>query len=90
MKRLLAVAERAIGSTANQALFSTLGAVLDFADSCSPADDLTLLVVRRRGAAQNGQSLSDKKDSSTSQNRASSALRPKKAGKRGRGSKQLN
>ena len=28
-------------------LFSTLAAVLDFADACPPTDDLTLLVVRR-------------------------------------------
>jgi hypothetical protein len=35
------------GATANQVLFSTLATVLDFADQCPPADDLTLLVVRR-------------------------------------------
>ena len=39
------------GGSANQVLFATLGAVLDFADTCPPADDLTLLVVRRAGVA---------------------------------------
>jgi serine phosphatase RsbU (regulator of sigma subunit) len=48
MARLTAAAEALRGSSANQVLFSTLGAVLDFADSCPPGDDLTLLVVRRR------------------------------------------
>jgi len=48
MERLTAAAKAIGGATANQVLFSTLGAVLDFADTCSPGDDLTLLVVRRR------------------------------------------
>jgi phosphoserine phosphatase RsbU/P len=44
----LATAGRASrGGNATQTLFSTLGAVLDFADGCSLSDDLTLLVVRR-------------------------------------------
>jgi sigma-B regulation protein RsbU (phosphoserine phosphatase) len=47
MARLTAAAKRNCGSTANQVLFSTLATVLDFADACPPADDLTLLVVRR-------------------------------------------
>jgi sigma-B regulation protein RsbU (phosphoserine phosphatase) len=50
MERLTAAAKAIGGATANQVLFSTLGAVLDFADTCSPSDDLTLLVVRRREA----------------------------------------
>jgi len=45
--RLSSAASALRGSTARQALFSTLGAVLDFAGSASPSDDLTLLVVRR-------------------------------------------
>jgi serine phosphatase RsbU (regulator of sigma subunit) len=46
--RRLAGAARAIfGASASKALFSLLGTVLDFADHCSPADDLTLLVLRR-------------------------------------------
>lgn len=46
--RLSAAARAVAGMSANRALFSTLGAVLDFADACPPGDDLTLLVVRRR------------------------------------------
>jgi serine phosphatase RsbU (regulator of sigma subunit) len=41
----------AAGRGASQMLFSTLGAVLDFADGRSLADDLTLLVVRREAKA---------------------------------------
>lgn len=44
---LLTAARAAGGGSASQTLFSTLGAVLDFADGCPPSDDLTLLVVRR-------------------------------------------
>jgi serine phosphatase RsbU (regulator of sigma subunit) len=52
----LATAARAVMSlNANKALFSLLGTVLDFADSCAPPDDLTLLVVRRHDAAKTGQ-----------------------------------
>jgi len=46
--RLSAAAGAVAGASANRALFSTLGAVLDFADACPPGDDLTLLVIRRR------------------------------------------
>ena len=90
MKRLLTAAASVSGGTANQALFSTLGAVLDFADACSPADDVTLLVVRRRALLQNGQSHSAQKDFSKSQDRMTSPARPKKSGRRGRSPKQLN
>jgi sigma-B regulation protein RsbU (phosphoserine phosphatase) len=45
--RLSAAAESVSGATANQVLFSTLATVLDFADSCPPGDDLSLLVIRR-------------------------------------------
>jgi serine phosphatase RsbU (regulator of sigma subunit) len=48
--RLLAAMNAVCSASANQVLFSTLGAVLDFADACSPQDDLTLLVMRRREA----------------------------------------
>jgi serine phosphatase RsbU (regulator of sigma subunit) len=48
----LATAAAAAGSaTANRALFSTLGAVLDFAGGRPPGDDLTLLVLHRRASA---------------------------------------
>jgi hypothetical protein len=51
--RRLGTAARAVtGVSANHALFSLLGTVLDFADSCAPPDDLTLLVVRRRNAVK--------------------------------------
>ena len=50
-KRLSIVAGATSNGSASQALFSLLGAVLDFADGCSPADDLTLMVVRRREGA---------------------------------------
>jgi sigma-B regulation protein RsbU (phosphoserine phosphatase) len=46
--RLEAIGRAVSGVSANQALFSTLATVLDFADVCSASDDLTLLVVRRR------------------------------------------
>lgn len=51
LKRLSAAASAAGGANAGQTLFSTLGAVLDFAGGCAPGDDLTLLVVRRRERA---------------------------------------
>lgn len=51
-KRLSNAAGAVSGTTASQVLFSTLGAVLDFAADCSPSDDLTLLVVRRREALE--------------------------------------
>lgn len=64
-KRLMEAAGAACGAGASQALFATLGAVLDFADGCSPNDDLTLLVVRRchQKLATHARSVS--KDSST-------------------------
>jgi len=37
--RLSAAVGAVSGASANQVLFSTLGAVLDFADACSPEDD---------------------------------------------------
>lgn len=61
MERLAAAAKAISGGTANQVLFSTLGAVLDFADTCPPGDDLTLVIVRRReGLAADGASSTDK------------------------------
>src|SRR5882757_3460438 len=47
MGRLSAAVNASGCASANQVLFSTLGTVLDFADACSPQDDLTLLVIRR-------------------------------------------
>ena len=90
MGRLSAAAGAVGGASANQVLFSTLAAVLDFADACSPGDDLTLLVVRRRGATMKEQPNSHAKDFSTPGGRPTSLVRPKKAGRRGNRSKQLN
>ena len=50
MARLLQTARTFAQGSANQMLFSTLGTVMDFADGRAPADDLTLLVVRRSAA----------------------------------------
>lgn len=77
MARLTAAAQALSGSSANQVLFSTLGAVLDFADACPPGDDLTLLVVRRREAAANRAS-ADNKDFPKTRRRPTSVVRPRK------------
>jgi serine phosphatase RsbU (regulator of sigma subunit) len=89
MDRLAAAARAVSGVSANQALFSTLAAVLDFADTCPPSDDLTLLVVRRRDRVMQEQHRSRSKDFSKPR-RAISVARPKKAGRRGNRCKQLN
>jgi len=62
MGRLSAAAKTVSGASANQVLFSTLGAVLDFADACPPGDDLTLLVVRRREALLTEDTSANNKD----------------------------
>jgi sigma-B regulation protein RsbU (phosphoserine phosphatase) len=62
MERLTAAARAVSGVSASKALFSLLGTVLDFADSCSPDDDLTLLVVRHRDAIKGEQLGSRTKD----------------------------
>jgi sigma-B regulation protein RsbU (phosphoserine phosphatase) len=54
IEKLAATASALRGASANQALFSTLATVLDFADACSASDDLTLLVVRRREGVPSG------------------------------------
>jgi serine phosphatase RsbU (regulator of sigma subunit) len=87
MRRLSAAANAVGGASANQVLFSTLGAVLDFADACSPEDDLTLLVVRRRAAAMTEQPSSPSTDFSVPRRGPTSVVRPKKAERRGNRSK---
>lgn len=87
MERLTAAARAVFGSSASKALFSLLGTVLDFAESCSLADDLTLLVVRRRDAIASGQSRSPNKDFSASRRRLASVSRPKSPNRRGHSSK---
>jgi sigma-B regulation protein RsbU (phosphoserine phosphatase) len=87
MRRLSAAVSAVAGACANQVLFSTLGAVLDFADGCSPEDDLTLLVIRRRESIMTGPSPSHGKDFSASQRKPTSVVGPKKAERRGNRSK---
>jgi sigma-B regulation protein RsbU (phosphoserine phosphatase) len=79
MERLAAAAKAISGGTANQVLFSTLGAVLDFADSCPPGDDLTLLVVRRREGFVGDRASSANKAISRSRGRKSSDVRARQA-----------
>jgi sigma-B regulation protein RsbU (phosphoserine phosphatase) len=84
----LSAAANAVGdASANQVLFSTLGAVLDFADACSPEDDLTLLVIRRREGTVIERSPSRSNGFSTSHRGPTSVVRPKKAEQRGNRSK---
>jgi serine phosphatase RsbU (regulator of sigma subunit) len=87
IERLVAAARAVRGVPANKALFSMLGAVLDFADSCSPGDDLTLLVVRRREVTNGERPRSRTKDFSVPTRRPTSVTRPKNADRGGRKSK---
>jgi serine phosphatase RsbU (regulator of sigma subunit) len=87
MERLMAAARAVCGVSASKALFSLFGTVLDFADSCSPGDDLTLLVVRRRDAIKGEQPGSRTKDFSAPHRRLASASRPKSSGQGGHSSK---
>jgi serine phosphatase RsbU (regulator of sigma subunit) len=80
--RLTAAAKAIGGATANQVLFSTLGAVLDFADTCSPEDDLTLLVVRRRETFTRQQADVGKQQSTKLRQQTSSDPRPRQAAKK--------
>ena len=83
MARLTAAVNAVGGACANQVLFSTLGAVLDFANACPPEDDLTLLVIRRRESTMTDRSSSRGKDFSAPHREPSSVVRPKKAERRG-------
>jgi serine phosphatase RsbU (regulator of sigma subunit) len=84
--RLSAAARVVAGARANQALFSTLGAVLDFADTCPPGDDLTLLVVRRRQEGAAEKAPSRPKEFSAPHRRPTPAVRPKDAAEKGHSS----
>ena len=77
VERLMAAAKAICGATANQVLFSMLGAVLDFADTCQPEDDLTLLVLRRREAIKPQQPAASNQPSTRRRRRSSSDLRPR-------------
>jgi serine phosphatase RsbU (regulator of sigma subunit) len=83
MTRLSAAVNAVAGACANQVLFSTLGAVLDFANACPPEDDLTLLVIRRRESTMTARSPSRGKDFSAPHREPASVVRPKKAERRG-------
>src|SRR5229473_848313 len=87
MGRLSAAVNAVGGASANQVLFSTLGAVLDFANGYSPEDDLTLLVIRRRERTMIERSPSGSKDFSAPHRGPTSVVRPKKAERRGNRSK---
>jgi len=84
--RLAAAATAAFGTNANPALFSMLGSVLDFADSSTPGDDLTFLVLRRQSGSAPPPA-ADATDSFAPQRKGASIIRSKKAAPRGRGSK---
>jgi serine phosphatase RsbU (regulator of sigma subunit) len=83
MERLISAATAVASVSATKALFSLLATVLDFADSCSPGDDVTLLVVRRRDAIKRDKPRSRKKDFSATPRQPSSAPRPKNASQGG-------
>ena len=89
MQRLAATASAVSGASANQALFSTLAAVLDFADTGSPADDLTVLVVRRHGNSQE-QYRTRHNEFSMPRREAATPASAKKVIRRGNGSKNLS
>jgi serine phosphatase RsbU (regulator of sigma subunit) len=84
--RLSAAALAAHGTSANPALFSMLGTVLDFADSSTPGDDLTFLVVRRQ-AESNAEPVPIERDFPTLPGKAAATVRWKKANPRRRSSR---
>jgi len=77
VERLIAAARAVNNVNASKALFSLLGRVLDFAESSSATDDLTALVVRRRGGIAPAQNRARKRDLSASHRRPTSVPRPK-------------
>jgi serine phosphatase RsbU (regulator of sigma subunit) len=85
MDRLTAATVAVSGISANKALFSLLGTVLDFAESCSPNDDLTVLVVRCVDALKKKQSRRHAKDISAPKHRSTSIAKSRSKNS-GRGS----
>ena len=83
MERLSAAAGAVRGASANRALFSTLAAVLDFADGCPPGDDLTLLVLRRCGEIMNEPARSGSNYFLAPRRGPISVARPKQGDRRG-------
>jgi serine phosphatase RsbU (regulator of sigma subunit) len=70
MERLTAAAKTVSGGGATKALFSLLGTVLDFAGSCSPGDDMTLLVVHRHPGSNREQKRASTKGLATPRKRS--------------------
>jgi len=87
MERLSEAAGAVRGASANRALFSTLAAVLDFAEECPPGDDLTLVVLRRRGGIMNEHARSGGKYFLAPRRGPISVARPKQGDRRGHHSK---
>jgi len=87
MERLSAAGLAVRGASANRALFSTLAAVLDFADECPPGDDLTLVILRRRGGIMNEHGRSGSKYFLAPRRGPISVARPKQGDRRGHDSK---
>jgi serine phosphatase RsbU (regulator of sigma subunit) len=81
-RRLSAAAKAGCGTTANQVLFSTLATVLDFADTCPPEDDLTLLVVRRCEAVVTEPVSTAGAESSMARRRVTSGVRSRQVSSR--------
>ena len=77
MNRLENAARGVAGTNASKALFSLVGTVLDFADACSLADDLTLLVLRRNDAVTGDRSRSRKRKVSGPRREQASRSRPR-------------
>ena len=78
-ERLTAAAKTVSAVAATKALFSLLGTVLDFAGSCSPGDDMTLLVVRRRPTGKKEQERASTTDLSAPRKRRARSRNPKPA-----------
>jgi phosphoserine phosphatase RsbU/P len=84
IEQLAATASAVRGVSANQALFSTLATVLDFADACSASDDLTLLVVRRRERKPRERRASLREEVATPRRGATEAVRPRRPAAKGK------
>ena len=88
MERLMAAIRRVAGANASKALFSLLAAVLDFAESCSQNDDVTVLVVRRK-AVIGQQCVSQVEDVRGSSRQPGSGRRQKRFDREGSSSKYV-
>lgn len=80
MQRLMDATSNVSNATASKALFSLLGTVLDFAGSCPPGDDMTLLVARRHPVESSHQPSLAKGSSAPNRRRARPRSRRKSAG----------